>query len=109
MSAVPLSLVTHLPGGVASGVLPEPNSAFGGLGPVQIVALVLCFVIPLIGWALLFRQVSRFVQHYRLVAWQQAGAGVGDECRVIQPIREPRGCVVTPGNHLRDSAPRFEK
>ena len=43
-----------------------PDERFGGLGPVQVVALVLCFVIPLIGWALLFRQVGRFVALYRL-------------------------------------------
>jgi len=33
---------------------------------VQVVGLVLCIVIPLIGWALLARQVARFVTLYRL-------------------------------------------
>lgn len=49
-----------------SGILPWPDDAFGGLGPMQVVALVLCFVIPLIGWALLGRQVMRFIKFYRL-------------------------------------------
>ncbi len=75
MSAVPLSLLNH-PG---IDVLPVPNSAFGGLGPIQIVALVLCFVIPLIGWALLFRQVTRFVQHYKL--------GQKDSSRTNEPAK----------------------
>ncbi|WP_395653473.1 heterodisulfide reductase-related iron-sulfur binding cluster [Phycicoccus elongatus] len=53
-----------------------PDSAFGGLGPLQIVALVLCFVIPLVGWALLFRQIGRFVALYRL--GQADGGRTGD-------------------------------
>ena len=44
---------------------PDPET-FGEVTPLQILALVVCFVIPLIGWALLFRQVARFVKHYRL-------------------------------------------
>ncbi|WP_392545457.1 heterodisulfide reductase-related iron-sulfur binding cluster [Oryzobacter telluris] len=36
------------------------------MGAVQVVAIVLCTVVPLIGWALLFRQVGRFVALYRL-------------------------------------------
>ena len=47
-------------------IVPRPDAAFGGLGPIQVIALVLCFVIPLIGWALLARQVGRFVSTYRL-------------------------------------------
>ncbi|MCE1178013.1 MAG: (Fe-S)-binding protein [Micrococcales bacterium] len=46
---------------------PKPDTAtFGGVGPLQIIALVLCFVIPSIGWILLFRQVGRFFKLYRL-------------------------------------------
>ncbi|MBM6401612.1 heterodisulfide reductase-related iron-sulfur binding cluster [Phycicoccus sonneratiae] len=33
---------------------------------LQVVAIVLCLVVPTIGWALLFRQVGRFVSLYRL-------------------------------------------
>ncbi len=51
---------------LASDVIPMPDERFGGLGPVQVVALVLCTIVPLIGWALLFRQVGRFVALYRL-------------------------------------------
>ena len=51
---------------LASAVIPMPDERFGGLGPVQVVGLVLCIVIPLIGWALLARQVGRFVTLYRL-------------------------------------------
>ena len=51
---------------LASNVIPMPDERFGDLGAVQVVGLVLCFVIPLIGWALLFRQVGRFVSLYRL-------------------------------------------
>ena len=51
---------------LASTVVPMPDERFGGLGPVQVVGLVLCVVIPLIGWALLARQVGRFVSLYRL-------------------------------------------
>ena len=51
---------------LASNVIPMPDERFGGLGAVQVVGLVLCFVIPLIGWALLARQVGRFVSLYRL-------------------------------------------
>ncbi len=65
-----------LPARIGSGVLPMPDSAFGGLGPLQIVALVLCFVIPLVGWALLFRQIGRFVALYRL--GQADGSRTGD-------------------------------
>ncbi len=65
-----------LPARIGSGVLPMPDSAFGGLGPLQIVALVLCFVIPLVGWALLFRQIGRFVALYRL--GQADGGRTGD-------------------------------
>ncbi|MFQ6170743.1 (Fe-S)-binding protein [Oryzobacter sp. R7] len=36
------------------------------MGAVQVVALVVCTVVPLVGWALLFRQVGRFVALYRL-------------------------------------------
>ena len=51
---------------LASAVIPMPDERFGGLGAVQVVGLVLCIVIPLIGWALLARQVGRFVTLYRL-------------------------------------------
>ncbi|HET6952293.1 MAG TPA: (Fe-S)-binding protein, partial [Acidimicrobiales bacterium] len=50
---------------LASEIYPVPDERFGGLGAVQVVAIALCFVIPLIGWALLFRQVGRFVALYR--------------------------------------------
>ena len=63
MSAVPASTPVHV---LASGIVPMPDERFGGFGAVQAVALVLCFVIPLIGWALLFRQLGRFVALYRL-------------------------------------------
>ena len=36
------------------------------LSPLQFVAIALCFTIPLIGWALLFRQVARFWKHFQL-------------------------------------------
>ena len=58
---VPLALPV-----LAGEVYPVPDSRFGDLGAVQVVALVVCFVIPLIAWALLFRQVGRFVVLYRL-------------------------------------------
>ncbi len=35
------------------------------MSPLQVVAIALCFTIPLAGWALLFRQVARFTQLYR--------------------------------------------
>jgi ferredoxin len=46
--------------------VPTPDDRFGGFSAIQGVALALCFVIPLIGWALLFRQLGRFVALYRL-------------------------------------------
>ena len=55
-----------LPQAPSQSVLPMPDEAFGGWNALQVVAIVLCFVIPLIGWALLFRQVGRFVSFYRL-------------------------------------------
>ena len=51
---------------LASNVIPTPDERFGGFGAVQVVGIVLCFVIPLIGWSLLARQVGRFVSLYRL-------------------------------------------
>ncbi|WP_370890767.1 heterodisulfide reductase-related iron-sulfur binding cluster [Janibacter sp. GXQ6167] len=46
---------------------PKPNTElFGEPTALQWIALTLCFIIPLIGWALLARQVSRFVKLYRL-------------------------------------------
>ena len=63
MSAVLASMPAHL---VASGIVPTPDDRFGGFSAIQGVALALCFVIPLIGWALLFRQLGRFVALYRL-------------------------------------------
>ncbi len=51
---------------LAGDVIPMPDERFGGLGAVQVIALVLCTIVPLIGWALLFRQVGRFVALYRL-------------------------------------------
>jgi hypothetical protein len=42
------------------------SKRFGGLQAVQVVGIVLCIVIPLIGWALLARQVGRFVSLYRM-------------------------------------------
>jgi Fe-S oxidoreductase len=69
--------LSSMPALRGEGILPMPDEAFGGLGPLQVVALVLCFVIPLIGWALLFRQVTRFVQHYKL--------GQADSSRTGEP------------------------
>ncbi len=63
MSAASSPAAVHA---LASDLLPVPDDRFGGLGAVQVVALALCFVIPLIGWALLFRQAGRFVSLYRL-------------------------------------------
>ena len=34
---------------LASGIVPTPDERFGGFSAVQAVALVLCFVIPVIG------------------------------------------------------------
>ncbi|XVX22043.1 (Fe-S)-binding protein [Actinomycetota bacterium] len=46
---------------------PKPDTAtFGDVGPLQLIALVLCFIIPSIGWILLFRQVARFFKLYGL-------------------------------------------
>ena len=59
-------------------LLPIPDERFGGLGPVQVVALVLCFTVPLVGWALLARQVGRFVALYRL--------GRPDSTRADNPV-----------------------
>jgi Fe-S oxidoreductase len=36
------------------------------LSPLQIVLIALCFTIPLVGWALLYRQVARFWTYFRL-------------------------------------------
>ena len=36
------------------------------LSPLQIVLISLAFTIPLLGWALLFRQVARFWTYFRL-------------------------------------------
>ena len=58
-------LVPALPA-LARDVIPMPDERFGGLQAVQVVGIVLCIVIPLIGWALLVRQVGRFVSLYRL-------------------------------------------
>ncbi|WP_377645484.1 heterodisulfide reductase-related iron-sulfur binding cluster [Oryzobacter terrae] len=66
MSAVASAVVPAVFPALAGDVLPVPDERFGGLGAVQVVALVLCTVVPLIGWALLFRQVGRFVALYRL-------------------------------------------
>ncbi|GAA4391078.1 hypothetical protein GCM10023153_08600 [Ornithinibacter aureus] len=63
MSAVLASTPVHV---LASGIVPTPDERFGGFSAIQGVALALCFVIPLIGWALLFRQLGRFVALYRL-------------------------------------------
>ncbi|HMM95221.1 MAG TPA: heterodisulfide reductase-related iron-sulfur binding cluster [Phycicoccus sp.] len=51
---------------LASDVLPSFDDRFGGVTAVQVVGIVLCLVVPTIGWALLFRQVGRFVSLYRL-------------------------------------------
>src|SRR5918995_3956649 len=59
-------------------LVPMPDERFGGLGPVQVVALVLCFTVPLVGWALLARQVGRFVALYRL--------GRSDTTRADHPV-----------------------
>ncbi|WP_407568235.1 heterodisulfide reductase-related iron-sulfur binding cluster [Arsenicicoccus dermatophilus] len=49
------------------------------MSALQITALVLCFVIPTIGWILLFRQVFRFVKLFR--------TGQPDPTRTDQPAR----------------------
>ena len=36
------------------------------MSPLQIVAIALCFTIPLVGWILLFRQVARFYRFFQL-------------------------------------------
>ncbi|WP_084696581.1 heterodisulfide reductase-related iron-sulfur binding cluster [Phycicoccus jejuensis] len=51
---------------LASDVIPSFDDRFGGVTALQVVAIVLCLVVPTIGWALLFRQVGRFVTLYRL-------------------------------------------
>ena len=51
---------------LARDVIPMPDERFGGLQAAQVVGIVLCIVIPLIGWALLARQVGRFVSLYRM-------------------------------------------
>ena len=51
MSALPANAVS-------SGVIPTPNDVFGGISALQIIALVLCYVIPLIGWALLIATIA---------------------------------------------------
>ena len=38
------------------------------MSALQVIGIALCFTIPLVGWALLFRQVGRFVTLYRLGA-----------------------------------------
>ncbi len=47
------------------------------MSPLQIVAITLCFTIPLLGWVLLFRQVGRFVKVFR--------SGQPDASRTDQP------------------------
>ena len=47
------------------------------MSPLQIVAISLCFTIPLLGWVLLFRQVGRFVKVFR--------SGQPDASRTDQP------------------------
>ncbi len=47
------------------------------MSALQITAIALCFTIPLIGWALLFRQVFRFAALYR--------SGQADPTRTNQP------------------------
>ena len=69
MAAVLAPAAVHA---LAHGILPVPDDRFGGVTPLQVVGLVACFVVPLVGWALLFRQVGRFVSLYRL---GQADAG----------------------------------
>ncbi|WP_286961349.1 (Fe-S)-binding protein, partial [Arsenicicoccus sp. UBA2120] len=49
------------------------------MSALQITALVLCFVIPSIGWLLLFRQVFRFTRVFR--------SGQPDPTRTDQPAR----------------------
>ena len=51
---------------LASDVLPALDEQFGGVTALQVVAIVLCLVIPTVGWTLLFRQVGRFVSLYRM-------------------------------------------
>ncbi len=63
MSALTARPAVHA---LSGQLVPMPDERFGGLGAVQVVALVLCFTVPLVGWALLARQVGRFVALYRL-------------------------------------------
>ena len=51
---------------LASDVVPTLDERFGGVTAVQVVAIVLCVIVPTVGWALLFRQVGRFVGLYRM-------------------------------------------
>ncbi len=51
---------------LASDLLPAFDEQFGGVTALQVVAIVLCLVVPTVGWALLFRQVGRFVSLYRM-------------------------------------------
>ncbi len=51
---------------LASDVLPTFDEQFGGVTAVQVVAIVVCVIVPTIGWALLFRQLGRFVALYRM-------------------------------------------
>ena len=51
---------------LASDVVPAFDERFGGVTALQVVAIVLCLVVPTVGWALLFRQVGRFVGLYRM-------------------------------------------
>ncbi len=59
-------IVPSVVSALSRDVIPMPDERFGGLGAVQVVAIVLCTVVPLIGWALLFRQAGRFVALYRM-------------------------------------------
>ncbi len=48
------------------------------MSALQITAIALCFTIPLLGWYLLFRQVYRFSQEFRM--------GTADPTRTAQPL-----------------------
>ncbi|GGL36729.1 4Fe-4S dicluster domain-containing protein [Phycicoccus endophyticus] len=51
---------------LASDVLPTFDERFGGVTALQVVGIVLCVVVPTVGWAMLFRQVGRFIALYRM-------------------------------------------
>jgi len=56
------------------------------LSPLQIVLIALCFTIPLVGWALLFRQIARFWTYFKL--GQPAARADNPRARTLTLVRE---------------------